>query len=66
MGTNYVVKVKGAPLQLYKSDGNFERTICNNSEIQSAVLSGDEVHVTMKNGGIKIYGVDGNFKRNIC
>jgi hypothetical protein len=59
----YVLKVESANTKLYKSNGSLVRTI--GSGAQSGVVSGDEVHVTMKDGKVKIYGVNGSFKRTI-
>jgi len=63
MADTYVVKIVGGNAKLYKSNGTFIRTVCSGA--QSGVVSGDEVHVTMKDGKVKIYGVNGGFKRTI-
>lgn len=63
MADTYVVKVENGNVKLYKSNGSYQRTICSGA--QSAVVSGDEVHVTMKDGKVKIYGVNGSYKRTI-
>ena len=63
MADQYVVKVEGGNVKLYKSNGSYQRQICTGAV--SAVVAGDEVHVTVANGHVKIYGVNGSYKRQI-
>ena len=63
MSDNYVVKIENANVKLYKSNGAYQRHICDKAK--SAVVSGDEVHVTTVDGKVKIYGVNGSYKRMI-
>ena len=64
MTDSYVIKIDGGHAKLYKSNGSYQRTI-GDSGAKNAVISGDEVHVTMNNGKVKIYGVNGSYKRTI-
>jgi hypothetical protein len=63
MADTYVLKIEGGNAKLYKSNGSYVRQIC--SGVQSGVVSGDEVHLTMQDGKVKIYGVNGSYKRTI-
>ena len=61
----YVAKAEKNRVKIYKSNGSYVRTIMPGGEVQSAVINGDEVHITLKNGRVKIYGVNGSYKRTI-
>lgn len=63
MADTYVVKVESGHAKLYNSNGGYVRSIGN--DVISAVVSGDEVHTTVKGGKVKIYGVNGGYKRTI-
>jgi len=62
---SYVAKVEGNKVKIYKSNGSYVRTIYPGGNVKLAVVSGEEVHITMQNGKIKIYGVNGSYKRTI-
>lgn len=63
MTESFVVKLMDGRVKLYKSSGAYVREVCSNAS--SAVVSGDEVHVTLEDGRVKIYGVNGAYKREI-
>ena len=60
---HYVAKQAGGSVHIYKSNGAYVRSLVSGAT--SAVVQGDEVHVTMPDGRIRIYGVSGVLKRII-
>jgi len=62
---SYVVRVEKDKVKIYKSNGTYIRTIYPGGSVSSAVISGDEVHITMSDGKIKIYGINGSYKKTI-
>lgn len=63
MADTYVIKIENGNAKLYKSNGNYIRTMCSGAK--SGLVSGDEVQVTMLDGKVKIYAMNGNYKRTI-
>ncbi|MEI6278643.1 MAG: hypothetical protein WCQ16_04565 [Verrucomicrobiae bacterium] len=63
MAIQYVAKVEGGTAKIYKTDGSFHRNV--GTGVTSAVVAGNEVHITLSNGKVQIYGIDGSFKRQI-
>lgn len=59
----YVVKMIGTQVQLYRNTGSLVRSVVTGAK--SAVLQGDELHVTMPDSRVRIYGVNGSLKRII-
>ncbi len=60
---HYVVKMNGNQVQLYRNTGSYVRAITTGAK--SAILQGEEVHVTMSDTHVRIYTVNGTFKRTI-
>ena len=60
MAEMYSVKVENGSAKLYKQDGAPARTLCGGA--QSAVVKGQEVHVTMAGGKVKVYDVRGFYR----
>lgn len=60
---NHVIKINRGAVQLFRSDGHYVRTVCTGAT--SAVVQGQEVHVTLPDGRVRIHGVDGSYRRTI-
>ena len=54
---SYICKVEGGQVKIFTSGGQPVRTFENGAV--NAVISGDELHVTMSNGRIKVYTFPG-------
>jgi endonuclease YncB( thermonuclease family) len=62
---SYVAKVEGNKVKIYKSNGSLVKTISPGGPVKSAIISGDEIQITMQNGKIRIYGMNGSLKKII-
>ena len=60
---SYAIKVTGGQVRLYKTNGTFVRPIISGAK--SAVIQGDEVHVTMPDGKVRIHALSGTYKRTL-
>ncbi|KRP34857.1 MAG: hypothetical protein ABS34_12200 [Opitutaceae bacterium BACL24 MAG-120322-bin51] len=60
---SYICKVEGGQVKMYTTGGQPVRTFEHGAV--SAVISGDEVHVTMSNGQLKVYTLSGQPIRTI-
>jgi len=58
MGGSLGVRVKNGYVSLYHTKRGVLSTFCPNS--QSAIINGDEIHVTLNSGSIAIYEINSN------
>jgi hypothetical protein len=50
-------------VRLYAASGNYLRTLCSGGV--SAVVQGDQVHVTRADGTVRVYTTSGHYLRTI-
>ena len=58
-----VVKIVNGDVRLYAASGNYLRTLCSGGV--SAVVQGDQVHVTRADGTVRVYTTSGHYLRTI-
>ncbi len=58
-----VLKIVNGQVRLHSASGNYLRTIC--SHASSAVLQGDQVHVSLTNGSVRVFTVHGQYVRTL-
>ncbi len=65
MADQFIVKVDGKKVKLYKSTGSLNKIINVNKDIVNAIQQGDEIHVTTAKGKVRIYSLTGSLKKII-
>jgi hypothetical protein len=58
-----VVKIINGRVALYSSSGNYLRSAASNAV--SAVIQGDQVHVTRADGSVRIFTTAGTYVRTV-
>lgn len=65
MAEQYVVKVDGKRVRLFKKTGALNKIINVNEDIVNAIQQGDEIHVTTAKGKVRVYSLTGSLKKII-
>jgi hypothetical protein len=60
---SFVVKLVNGQVRLFSSSGSYVRSLASGAT--SAVVQGDQVHVTLPNGSVRIYTVRGQYVRTL-
>jgi hypothetical protein len=58
-----IVKIVNGDVRLYAASGNYLRTLCPGGV--SAVIQGDQVHVTRADGSVRIFTTAGTYVRTV-
>jgi hypothetical protein len=58
-----VVKIVKGAVRLHAASGNYLRTLCPGGV--SAVIQGDQVHVTRADGSVRIFTTAGTYVRTV-